>query len=147
MKAINILSLIGALVLTSFIGCKKPTTCILVPTVLEELIDEYQNCEISEYELEGKTYYKVSYMTTWDDGTPWQEIRAYTLDGEDQGMCGWCGTPPLSLCQRLQDCDVVYRSADFDPENLPAVDVYGVKGPIEECGDKATCGFGEEEKG
>ena len=46
------------------------------------------------------------------------------------GICGWCGTPPLSLCQRLQDCNVVYRSPDFDPENQPAVDVYGVKGTV-----------------
>ena len=129
MKHTNLFLLLSTIFLSTFMSCQKTTECEeLVPTVLEELVDQYQTCEISECALDGEMYYKVSYMTTWDDGTLWQEVRAYTLAGEDMGMCGWCGTPPLSLCQRLQDCEVIYRSADFDPENLPVVDVYGVKG-------------------
>lgn len=100
-----------SLTLTS---CKKETQ---KKSVLKELYKLYENGEISECKLDGKTVY-TGILNAYD-----APLYIYDEKGNEIGVCNYAWGTPDAICAELSGCDVVYRVSN-NIWGRPAVDKY-----------------------
>ena len=87
--------------------------------ILKELYKTYENGVISECSYNGETGYSAG-LNAYDAGS-----AVYDEDGNQIGSCNFAWGSVDSICNQLEDCEVVYRIED-NIWGQPAVDKYGI---------------------
>ncbi len=116
MLSLTILGL-AALLLIGFAACKKNDSS--ANKTVKLLYLAYHDGTISECKYEGRLVYCAG-SNAYDGGS-----TIYDASGKQIGSCSYAWGTPDSMCFRLTDCKVIYRSAP-NLQNLPPVDVYGL---------------------
>ncbi|MCG8577023.1 MAG: hypothetical protein MI810_19235 [Flavobacteriales bacterium] len=94
--------LLIAMALLSFYSCKKSDE----HKTVEELYNTYKYGRISECKHDGETVFSAE-MNAYDAPTV-----VYDAEGNQIGNCNYAWGSVDSICNELEDCEVVYRVED-----------------------------------
>lgn len=114
MRTLSFIILLGVLPVFSISGCQKNKD---KKTVLKELYKLYENGQISECTLDGKTVFTGS-INAYDAPTV-----VYDEKGNEIGTCNYAWGSVDPLCYELKGCKVVY-CVENNIWGQPSVDKY-----------------------
>jgi hypothetical protein len=103
--------------ITANIHCRQ--AAIDTPAPIKQLYSIYQNGEISVCKYNGELGYSCG-LNAYDAGTV-----VYDKNGKQIGTCNYAFRKVDAMCEKLTDCETVYRVKD-NIWKTPAIDKYGL---------------------